>query len=294
MGINDRDYQRNYYPESGFELKAPSTVTTRLVLVMIAVYIVQVITKPDSPIPTDVGWFTDTFGLSSDVFKHPLHLFQLLTYGFLHAPDDVKHIVGNMITFWFLGQAVEQHYGKREYLAFFLTSIVAAGFVWVLGEFVAHRGFTDGARVLGASGAVVAVVILFALNFPTRMVLFMFFVPMPVWVLAMLWVAYDIIGAIQRSGTTAFTCHLGGALFAYVYYKAGWRLESLLPGGNFLKRLKPKPKLRLHTPETSDETTEEIVDKILKKIQDHGRDSLTAGERRILEEASREYQKRRR
>ena len=51
--------------------------------------------------------------------------------------------------------------------------------------------------------------------------------------------------------------------------------------------------MRVHDPETADDT-EKAVDEILKKIQDHGRDSLTRKERRILEEASREYQKRRR
>ncbi len=59
-----------------------------------------------------------------------------------------------------------------------------------------------------------------------------------------------------------------------------------------LKRLQPKPKLKVHDPESAEET-EKAVDDILKKIQDHGRDSLTRRERRILEEASREYQKKR-
>jgi hypothetical protein len=58
--------------------------------------------------------------------------------------------------------------------------------------------------------------------------------------------------------------------------------------------LRRRPKLRVLDPDTLDrESTESRVDEILKKIQEHGQDSLTRSERRILEQASREYQRRR-
>ena len=85
---------------------------------------------------------------------------------------------------------------------------------------------------------------------------------------------------------------LGGAIFALLYFQSGMRLERFVPSASMLENLQPKPKLRVHDPDEPDET-EEAVDEILKKIQEHGRDSLTRRERRILEEASREYQKRR-
>jgi rhomboid family protein len=292
MGIYDRDYNRGYYPRSGFTVGGPTTVTTKIVIVMFAVYIVQLFTMPAHPIsPFDFGWFTHLFELYPDVFKHPLHLFQLLTYGFLHHPGDLKHILFNMFGLWMFGRDVEYRYGTREYLTFFLVSIVAAGVVWVLGELVANRGFVSGPAILGASGGVTAVVILFALNFPNRTILLMFVLPMPMWVAALLFVGYDAYGAIQRSGNVAFTAHLGGALFAFAYFQAGWRLDRLIPSGNLWKQLKPKPKLRVHDPETPEQSTEDQVDEILKKIQEHGRASLTRQERRILEEASKQYQK---
>ncbi len=287
MGIYDRDYQRNYSgPQSGFTVGGPTTLTTKLVIVMFAVYVVQLLTR-------DSGWFTRLFELYPNVFKHPLHYFQLLTYGFLHDPNDFRHIIFNMFGLWMFGRDVEYRYGQREYLTFFLVSVVAAGAVWVLGEFAANRGFAIGPPMLGASGGVTAVVILFALNFPNRQILLMFFLPMPMWVAALLFVGYDAFGAFQRTDHIAFTAHLGGALFAFMYFQAGWRLERLLPGGDWMKRLRPKPKLRVLDPDSPNESTEAQVDEILKKIQEHGRDSLTRRERRILEEASRQYQKKR-
>jgi hypothetical protein len=160
--------------------------------------------------------------------------------------------------------------------------------VWTIAEVPSQ----SPATVLGASGGIAAVVILFALNYPHRTILFMFFIPMPMWVAAVIMVAIDAYGAIDRSGTVAFTAHLGGAAFGFLYYQWGWRLERFLPSSASLARFKPKPKLRVHDPETSDDT-EQQVDEILKKIQEQGRDSLTRRERRILEEASREYQRRR-
>ena len=80
--------------------------------------------------------------------------------------------------------------------------------------------------MLGASGGVVAVVILFAFNFPYRTVLFMFFLPMPMWVAAVIFVAVDAIGASTAPGNVAYTAHLGGALFAFLYYEGGLRLNA--------------------------------------------------------------------
>lgn len=303
MGIYERDYNRDYSPQSGFNLGGETTLTTKIVIVMFIVYAVQLFTRgPAIPIDAEgrlahlPGGFTEFFSLDADVLKHPLRLFQLLTYGFLHDVNDFMHIVANMLGFWFLGRYVEGRYGRREYLTFFLVAIAVAGLVWVLSKFAVNRTLDSRATLVGASGGVAAVVILFALNFPHQTVLFAFFLPMPMWVAAVLLVGFDAYGALHRSDPpdrVAFTAHLGGALFALIYFKAGWRLERLLPGGKFLKHLKPRPALRVHDPEEANDTTEAQVDEILKKIQEKGRDSLTRQENRILEEASKQYQKRR-
>jgi membrane associated rhomboid family serine protease len=285
MGINDRDYQRGYYDRSpGFHLGAPRMMTTNLIIFTCLVFFAQLLTGGSG------GWVTETFSLNADWFRKPWHAYQLLTYGFLHDPNDLKHIAFNMLGLFFLGRDVEYRYGRREYLAFYLVAIVVAGIVWTLAEIPNPQA----GGMLGASGGVVAVVILFALNFPHRTVLFMFFLPMPMWVAALILVGMDAMGAVHRSGNVAFTAHLGGAMFAFLYYQWGWRLERLLPSGALWKRLKPKPKLRVLDPDSADPSTDDRVDEILKKIQEQGRDSLTRGERRILEEASREYQKKRR
>lgn len=286
MGIYDRDYQRDNYNgggSPGFNLGGPRSMTTNLVIFTVLVYVAQIATGGAA------SWITDNFSLNADWVRQPWHFYQLLTYGFLHDPGDLKHVAFNMLGLWFLGREVEYRLGRGEYLAFYFAAIIAAGLVWSFAEFFQSQP----AVMLGASGGVVAVVILFALYFPNRTVLFMFILPMPMWVAAMIVVCMDAFGAVHRSGNVAFTAHLGGAMFAFAYYQLGWRLERFLPSGSLLKRLGPKPKLRIADPDSDEPSTEDQVDDILKKIQEKGPDSLTRGERRILEEASREYQKRR-
>src|SRR4051812_39650941 len=167
-----------------------------------------------------------------------------------------------MFALWLFGRDVEYRYGSREFLIFYLVAIVFAGLMWTAAEIASPK---DSAA-LGASGGISAVVILFAMNFPHRTILFMFFIPMPMWVAAVIMVGMDAFGAMDRSGTIACTAHLGGAMFGFLYYQWGWRLERLLPSGALLERLRPKPKLRVHDPEQAEET-EQAVDEILKKIQ---------------------------
>lgn len=294
MGLYDRDYERerSYDDRPGFHLGGQISMTTKLVIVMFAIYVVQVITQPSQPTsPVDDGWFTNTFRLYADMFLRPWYLFELVSYGFLHDPDDFRHIIFNMLGLWFFGRMVEERYGTREYLTFFLIAVIVAGLVWIFCELIAHRGF-EHVPMLGASGAIAAVLILFAMNFPHQTVLFMFIIPMPMWLLAVILVVFDAYGAIGRSGNVAFTAHLGGAAFGYLYYRWGGRFETRLPSGNFWKRLKPGPKLRVHDPEQLDADAQRL-DEILKKIQDHGQESLTRSERRFMEKTSREYQKRR-
>jgi membrane associated rhomboid family serine protease len=294
MGFYDRDYQRGgSYDERqpGFHLGGPTTLTTKLVIGIFGVYLIQLFTQPSEPIsPNDHGWFTNTFRLYADWWQRPWTLYQLLTYGFLHDPTDLKHVVFNMLGFWIFGREVEARYGAREFLIFFLAALVIAGLAWTLAEIPSGQSGV----VLGASGGVAAVVILFALNFPYRTVMLMLLFPMPMWVAAVIFVIIDLIGAIGRFGNTAFTAHLGGAAFGYLYYRNRWRLERFVPRQISLPRFRRKPKLRVLRPDAHDEpSTDDVVDQILKKIQDQGKDSLTRHERRILEEASREYQRRR-
>jgi membrane associated rhomboid family serine protease len=260
-----------------------------LVVLTVVVYVAQLFIGNN---------FTRFFSLNSDWWTHPWEAFRLLTYGFLHSPDSLQHLAFNMFSLWMFGREVEQRYGRKEFLAFYLSAIIVAGFVWSLAD--GSRGATH--YILGASGGAVAVVILFALTFPHRTLLFNFFIPMPAWVVGCIVVAFDLLGAVQgsdpmRGGNVAFTAHLAGAAYAVIYFYTRFNpLEKLLglTGGFSMPR---RAKLRVHAPDSDDDDAEPDIDKevnrILQKISEQGQESLTWRERRTLEKASREYQNRR-
>lgn len=294
MGIYDRDYERNYDSggQPGIHLGGPLTLTTKLVLLTFGVYALQLLTQPADPRQGD-GWMTSWFSLYGDTLTQPWRIYEFLTYGFLHSPHDIKHILFNMFGFWMFGRSVESRYGRREYLAFYLLAIVFAGAAWYAAEFFA-KGSQSHVQMLGASGGLSAVLILFALNFPKQLIYIWGVFPLPAWMFAVFFVALDLMGTMDRTSNVAYTAHLGGALFAVLYWRLGWRLENLLPHGSSLPRPKRKPKLRIHEPDQEPGgADDQRVDEILKKIQEQGQDSLTWRERRILEKASKEYQRRR-
>jgi len=285
MGIYDRDYNRggSYDDSPGIRVSGPTTVTVKLVIVTFAVYAVQYIAG---------GWFTNALELHDNWYARPWLIYELLTYGFLHSLTDFRHILFNMFVLWLFGREVEAKYGGREFLVFYLAAIVAAGVAWTLAELANDRL----AAVVGASGGISAVLILYALCFPRRIVLFMFVIPMPMWVFGVLIVGFDIIRAMDVDNPVAATAHLGGALFGFLYYQRGMRLERWLPSWRWRPRLGRGSKLRVHDPDLDDgkKAEDDRVDEVLRKIREHGQDSLTWRERRILEKASQEYQKKRR
>lgn len=286
MGIAERDYERDSYGRPpGVHIGGPRSMTVKLLLITIGVYVAQLFFGVQ---------FTEIFGLHANWYLQPWRFFELLTYGFLHSPSDLKHILFNMFVFWMFGRTVEMRYGSKEFLCFYLTAIVLAGAAWNVFTLASGGGF---AFVLGASGGVSAVVILFALTFPREKILFMFVIPMPAWVFGLIIVGLDLMGAMGRdeAGNVAFTAHLAGAAFAFLYYKFRWRLADRVPTSFKMPKIKRGPKLRVHDPaEPADSDDNSEVDNILRKIQQQGQDSLTSRERRILERASREYQQKRR
>jgi membrane associated rhomboid family serine protease len=278
MGLYDRQYSRESEP--GFHVTPPTTATMQILLLNVAVYLAQQFFG--NP-------FNAFFALDSHWFLRPWHFYELLSYGFLHDPTDVSHILMNMLVFWMFGRELEQRYGRTEFVVFYLLAIAVAGLVWSLIDAGAGRE----SALIGASGGISALFALYAFNYPHRQVLFMFFIPMPMWLAAAILIFFDVHHAMSISGNIAGTAHLAGAAFGALYYHFNWNFSSRFTGFQ-LPSLRRRPKLRVHEPEEDEEDEISVkVVAILQKIQDHGQDSLTWNERRILEKASRRYQEKR-
>lgn len=285
MGLYDRDYYREEQGPPGIQLGGLMMVT-KLVIVTAALYLVNKFAGRDN-------WLMlDALAVKPDVLAKPWLLWKLVTYGFAHDPLEIRHIFWNMFGLWIFGRDVELVYGRKEFLRIYIVALVLGSLVWCLREFFSAAP-EDWVPLLGASGAVTAVVLLFVFHFPKRTILLFFVLPVPAWVLGLIIVGGNVYNTLFASvgQTVAFDVHLVGAAFAACYFYFGWNIGRVLPGvggaGFSRPRIKRRPKLKIHDPDRSYEEQDEEADRLLEKVGREGMDSLTSKERRILEDYSR-------
>ncbi len=235
----------------------------------------------------------DWFAVRADTLVKPWLWYQFLGYGFVHSSQNIWHLAINMFGLFIFGRTVEGRMGGREYLRFYLLAVVIGGLVaslrWALPA-IASGEPLPLVPTIGASGAVMAVTILFAFYFPDATILLMLVFPVKAWLMAVIYVILNLFGIIGGEGGVAYEVHLAGVAWAALYHLRGWRLaflrlDALSTLGDFFSRRRPK--LRLHDPEKKLAQQEAEVDRILAKIQISGIDSLTTSERKTLERHSR-------
>jgi membrane associated rhomboid family serine protease len=292
MGINDRDYYRETTSGSPM-LTGAAPVCIRLIVANVIVFALQLLTvgSPDFNVTT---WLW----LDPELVVERFQVWRLVTTGFCHSVDNPYHILFNMLGLWFFGPALEAMYGSREFLRFYLTAILA-GSIGFLGLAYATHDFTPA---LGASGAIMAVLMLYALYYPRQKMLIFFVLPIEIRWLVAVYVLYDLMPVLKTLGGNpatdgvAHAAHLGGLLYGYLYKQFDLRYTGRLPrwNGSFARWWRNTTRrrtLRVYRPEATP-NLERQVDEILAKISAHGEASLTDGEREILKEASRKYKDR--
>lgn len=268
-----------------------------LIVTNVVVFVLQLFTL-ELPGGGVTGWLM----LSPDRVTGNWEVWRILTYAFCHNPDDPLHLAFNMLGLWIFGNQVESLYGQREFLRFYLTAALISGVGFLAFQMSVNR---PGVAV-GASGAVMAVMMLCAMYYPSMKILIMFVIPIELRWLIVIYVVYDMLPLLRELGGAhpldqiAHSAHLGGLLYGFLYKRFDLRYSRLLAGWNWpgLKRLvlparQPK-NVRLYEPPEERVPTPDLsrrVDEILAKISAQGESSLTPSEREILKEASRRFKK---
>jgi len=208
---------------------------------------------------------------------------QLLTYMWLHG--DLWHLAFNMAGVYWLGRAVEDRIGARRFMWLYLTGGLAGGIFWWLAN-LGTRTF-----LLGASGAVLAVVMAFAVLYP-RAPITLFPIPITVqarW-LAVFYVIFSGVMALEQGGRIAHIAHLGGLIVGFIYIRVlGLAHEPMFwwRGLRMPRFPYPRPPREGQGGRESDTlATSDEIDAILEKISKHGFHSLTPREKKTLEQAS--------
>jgi membrane associated rhomboid family serine protease len=343
MGIYDREYYRKDGPGFLESFTGQGRACTWLIVLNVLFFLAQLMTPPGRPtkvpIAVDnqgrpvVGFddndrpiflgadqrepqFGDRYGivqealqLEPEAVKHG-QVWRLLTYAFLHS-TGIWHILFNMLFLWWFGHEMEELYGSREFLAFYLVSAFLGGvayFLWAWAQ-------GDNLPCVGASGAVTAVMVLCAFHYPTRVIRIWYVLPVPIWLFVGFQVLQDCyIFASGQQTTTAVVVHLAGAAFGLGYYKLNWRLAPFWTALTRFRLPRRRPRLTIYRddpptpPRTApsrpvvaapaaaeaDEHLEAKVDAVLEKVGRVGIDQLTESERALLARASEVYKRKQR
>lgn len=209
-------------------------------------------------------------------------VWQFVTYMFLHG--SFLHIGINMLMLWMFGTTIERVWGSQPYLWYYtVCGVGGAVATWLAGP--GSQGMT-----IGASGAVMGLLLAYALMYPDRHVYV--WMVLPVKMKYMMWflVAVNMLSALGgRQDGIAYFAHLGGIAAGWIYLKQDWRLGAF---GRKLRAKTARRKMaqnaeRARRTEVDRDARMREVNRILEKINREGMDSLTQDELRTLREASR-------
>jgi membrane associated rhomboid family serine protease len=294
MGIHDRDYVRND-GRSLFDGVGRWGGTVWLIVATCAVFVVQLLTRDMGQDLTRAGVYSGRGVMAGEVWR-------LVAPMFLHDPNNLFGLAFNMLTLFWFGRRLEETYGVRRFVLFYLAAGTLGLVLTFLGQ-VAGLPLWDPPP--GAGAAVTGVLVLYACNYPRDTVSLFGVLPLPAWVLAALFLALNL--GFARTGALLY---LVAAALGFVYYRTGsYGGTAWWPPA---PRAARRPQLRVIRPEPPDEDDELVasepraapatpdnehleawLDGVLEKVSRDGRQSLTPEEREILFRASELYKRRR-
>ncbi|HEX7971308.1 MAG TPA: rhomboid family intramembrane serine protease [Thiobacillus sp.] len=176
-------------------------ITLALILLNVLVYALELATGPE---------IVRVFGLWPPGSGGAFHLWQLVTYSFLHG--SLLHLGFNMIAVWMFGAALEKRWNDLRYLLTYLLSVVVAAMTQIA---VSGYFLHSSSAVIGASGGLFGLLLAYALYFPNRVIVIIFlpFVRIPARTFVLGYGAVELfLGVTGTNAGVAHFAHLGGLL----------------------------------------------------------------------------------
>ena len=255
----------NFNQNGGNWLEQIPPVTRNLIIINILIWVVEFAAP-------GFGRKIVSYGGLHYVESSIFNRLQPFTYMFIHDPRNIMHVAFNMFTLWMFGRVLEQVWGSKRYLFFYLVCGIGAAFiqecVWALtwehdyiSDIAKQNGFTythmqdivAEARIsgdtqifeamaqyksflvtVGASGAIFGLLLGFAFVFPD-LPMYIMFIPVPVkakYMVAGYAVIEFFLGVGGRVDTVAHFAHLGGMIFGLLILLY-WKKKGTLHGNRY-------------------------------------------------------------
>jgi len=221
-----------------------------------------------------------------------------ITYMFLH--NGFLHLLFNMVWLHFAGKIFLQYLSPKQLLSTYILGGISGGLIFIIAYnyIPALAIYTQNAQALGASAAVLAIMVAIATYTPNYSVRFPFIGIVKLKHIAIFSVMLDLL-SIPKGNAGGHIAHLGGALFGYLYIKQLQKGNDFSIGfttwiNNIFNLFKPKSKLKtVHKRKKTDtqfnteKSAQQIaVDIVLEKISKSGYESLSKEEKATLFSAS--------
>ena len=246
--------------------------------------------------------------------------YQLITYMFMHA--NFGHLFFNMFALWMFGNTLENIWGSKRFLLFYLVCGIGAGLCQELvqyiqystslanyatvnmgGHIVTMDAYLNMMNTVGASGAIYGLLLAFGMMFPNSLIYFYFLIPIKAKWFIIGYAVIELVSGLTGVDNVAHFAHLGGMLFGLLLILY-WQKNPAGSNKNFRKwkdifqswkqksRMKYTPYEEIHdeprVPRNDEEYNyqkaqkERDIDAILDKVAKNGYDSLTPEEKEFL------------
>lgn len=183
--------------------------------ICVAVYLTMFVLQRTEP--EWVERIIDTIGLvpEATLFGYPgmriPHLWQLVTYSFVHDPVGIGHILFNMLSLWLFGATLEQTWGYRKFLEFYFFCVIGAALITIAVSYGNALGLSPGRATIGASGGLYGLLVAFGIIFAEMRVFVFGIFPIKAKWFAIIWILIAIL-----MGEVA---HIGGVIFGFAYLR---------------------------------------------------------------------------
>jgi membrane associated rhomboid family serine protease len=218
----------------------------------------------------------------------------IISYAFFHA--GFLHILFNLIILNFVSRLFMTYFTQKQLLSLYLLGAIFAGFIYIASYLIFPALIRQEAILIGASGAVMAVLFAVAAFNPYMEIRLLLIGRVKIWHIALVYLVIDLI-SLSSANVGGHIAHLGGALFGYLFssqIKNGTDITKTFSAFmdyvvNFFSGSKKTTFKKVHknttytTPKQSPkDKSQQQIDAILDKISKSGYDSLTKEEKEFL------------
>ena len=242
--------------------------------------------------------FLHYVSLSSNPFDLLWKPWSIFTYAFFHS--GFFHILFNMLILNFSSRLFLTYFSQKQFLSLYFVGSLFAGIIYILSYFLFPALANLQVSLVGASGAIMAILFATATYSPLTEIRLFLFGNVKLWHIAFALIVIDLV-QLPLENTGGHLAHLGGALFGYFYIKqlqkgndlAAWFSKIIDIFTNLINPKTKTPFKKIHknysvsAPKTASkivtkDKNQQQIDEILDKISQSGYDSLSQEDKTFL------------